>query len=43
MDIFNQIPLNPRLKIYLKDSTILKTNDPVIYTKFIEKEPHNKK
>lgn len=38
MDIFNAVPLNPRLKIHLKDSTILKTNDPVVYTKLIDKE-----
>ena len=43
MDIFNAIPLNPRLKIQLKDSTILKSNDQIVYTKIINKEYYNKK
>lgn len=30
--------LNPRLKIHLKDSTILKTNDPIVYEKILNKD-----
>lgn len=42
MNIFNAVPLNPRLKIHLKDSTILKTNDPIVYS-IISREYYNKK